>query len=451
MFRPFIRCRLVALISMVVAALFLSDSLRRSSGAVIEPPAAAKSSIPKADPQPSASLTLERILKNWKASQERTKSLHITWDTRLPRLKRPNDRSSNEIGFRVLHNELWMEGESRSRIEQSFARGRGYQFTRFGQTHASCTWQFGSKQPSLGAIWSAENPPDCTAYEEFLTLGVNHMVGHLSMRAPWIFFRPFASDSPSQESRDFRIASEKELVGNDYLVKLAVTDLQKNTFEEFWVDPARGDIVVKWQWRDEGGGRNLVCSLLFELERDERNGWLPLRWTERVVIGRELLGTAVNTRTGFSTSEEYPRDAFQLAFPEGTVVFDNRTKEQYAIGKNETRTNVLKCGSPDSRKVFDALESPVEFSVKPQALKDALDFIAARYEIAIRMDQQALRKAGIDPNTEVEASISGAPLQNLLQLLLGQLSERVVFEIRGGALVIAPVLPRPATEKLPPR
>jgi hypothetical protein len=369
----------------------------------------------------------------------------MTWDTKVPRLSDPDDNSANENGFRVLHNELWMDGESRSRIEQSFTRGRGYQLTRFGKTQASCTWQFGSTQPFVGTIWSADDPPGTARFEQLAVLEVNRQVGPLSMRVPSVFFRPFASDLLEQDHRNFRLASEEETVDGRRLVRLAVRNPPKNAAEEFWVDPARGDIIVKWQWQV---GRDVVCSVSVDPTHDEHNGWLPLRWTEKVVSGRALLGTAVNTMTGFATSEEYPRDAFHVTFPEGTIVFDRRTKEQYTIGKDELRTHVLQCNSPESLKVFEALESPVTFGMGPEPLKDALDFIAARYQIAVHANPKAFGRAGIDLRTEVRASVLGAPLWHLLQLLLGQVEGRVTFEVRDGALVIAPVIPRSRIEKM---
>jgi hypothetical protein len=166
-------------------------------------------------------------------------------------------------------------------------------------------------------------------------------------------------------------------------------------------------------------------------------------------IGPTVLASAVNTLTAFAISEEYPPDAFHLTFPQGTIVFDKRTKEQYTIGKNDSRTNILTCSSPESLKIFETLDSPVDFSIEPQAFRDALDFIKQRYQIAVRIDEQAFRQAGIDLRTEVRASAPGAPLRDVLQTLLWQLDGPVGFEVRDGALVVASFVPRPAKQTAP--
>ena len=142
----------------------------------------------------AASPTLERILKNWRLRQDRTKSLHMTWDTKLPRLTNDEDKPAKDDGFRVLHNEVWMDGDSRSRLELSFTRGRGCQLTQFGKTHASCIWQFGSTKPVLSAVWSADGPRN-SGYEQIILLEVDPRLQMLSTRVPWVYFRSFDADA----------------------------------------------------------------------------------------------------------------------------------------------------------------------------------------------------------------------------------------------------------------
>ena len=46
--------------------------------------------------------------------------------------------------------------------------------------------------------------------------------------------------------------------------------------------------------------------------------------------------------------------------------------------------------------IRQALDQPVDFTVEPQSLKDAIDFIAARYQIPIVVDQKSLDDANVD-------------------------------------------------------
>jgi hypothetical protein len=82
----------------------------------------------------------------------------------------------------------------------------------------------------------------------------------------------------------------------------------------------------------------------------------------------------------------------------------------------------LRSESKSEQKISQALDQPVEFTIEPQSLRDAIDFIAARYQIPIVIDQKALDDANVDATTEVKASFPGIKLRNLLKLLLEPLS-----------------------------
>jgi hypothetical protein len=84
--------------------------------------------------------------------------------------------------------------------------------------------------------------------------------------------------------------------------------------------------------------------------------------------------------------------------------------------------------------IDEALDERSEFTIEPQALLDALDFIATRYRIPLTIDRKTMEEAGIDPVTEVAMKIPGMKLRNVLKMLLSPKS--LDFEIRDGALVI---------------
>ncbi len=87
-------------------------------------------------------------------------------------------------------------------------------------------------------------------------------------------------------------------------------------------------------------------------------------------------------------------------------------------------------------RILDALHQPVDFTIDPQSLKDALDFIAARYQIPILIDQKALEDANVDTTTEVKLSAPGITLHDAFQLLLGQLSSPLNYDVNHGVLMI---------------
>jgi hypothetical protein len=403
------------------AAAIPAFSSSAARGAPPDPPLASVPGDHQTTGQAFQPATRERILRNMKRLQDRTQSLHMTWDSKLDLPKRqPNNQEDSRVP-QILHNELWMDGDTRSRVEQSFKRGRGYQLTRFGKTTAACAWQFKSTQPRIADIWSADDPAKFHRFD--LGFEVADLATY-SLRPAWFIFRPLVTDAPEPKPAAFRIVDEDEVIGKTHLVKLIRTNLQTRLVEEYWVDPARSDVPVLWQCP--------ACSIAIDYEPGRDHEWIPYRWTVKIVGGKAVWATAVNTVTSFATDEKYPADAFHFTFPEGTIVLDKRTYEQYTVGKNGERIRMSSFASRESLRVYAALEQPVDFRVETQSLKDALEFVAARYQIQVRPEP------GIDANKDVETKSPGVTLRQLLQLLFEPLAQPVSIEIRDGALVVSP-------------
>jgi hypothetical protein len=90
-----------------------------------------------------------------------------------------------------------------------------------------------------------------------------------------------------------------------------------------------------------------------------------------------------------------------------------------------------KLASPKARKIQEALETPVDFNIQPQSLKDALEFIGAYYQIRIESDPL------MDSLIEVKGSFPGIKLRSLLSILLEQCpGQPLGFKIEGDALKI---------------
>lgn len=101
-------------------------------------------------------------------------------------------------------------------------------------------------------------------------------------------------------------------------------------------------------------------------------------------------------------------------------------------------SDLARRSKPEAR-ITEALNSPVDFSIEPQALKDALAFIAARYQMPVLIDQKALDDANVDVTTEVKLNAPGIELRDALALMLAQLSAPLGFDIEHGVLMISTV------------
>jgi hypothetical protein len=102
--------------------------------------------------------------------------------------------------------------------------------------------------------------------------------------------------------------------------------------------------------------------------------------------------------------------------------------------------------SATERRISDALDHTVDFNIDPEPLKDAIDFLAQRYQIPIILDAKALEDASIDTSTEVKLPYSGMKLRNMLKLLLEQLPTPLTYVIEDEVMKITTV--EKANEKL---
>jgi hypothetical protein len=101
-------------------------------------------------------------------------------------------------------------------------------------------------------------------------------------------------------------------------------------------------------------------------------------------------------------------------------------------------SDMLQRSQPEAR-IAEALTSPVEFTIEPQPLKDALEFIAGRYLIPVMIDQKALDDTNVDTSAEVKVNAPGIPLSDTLDLLLAQMSAPLGYDIQHGVLMISTI------------
>ena len=90
-------------------------------------------------------------------------------------------------------------------------------------------------------------------------------------------------------------------------------------------------------------------------------------------------------------------------------------------------------------QIEEALDSKVDFTIEPQPLKEALEFISTRFQLPILIDSNTLEDANIDTSTEVKLQIPGIKLRQVMALLLEQLPQPLGFYIRNGVLTVTTV------------
>jgi hypothetical protein len=95
--------------------------------------------------------------------------------------------------------------------------------------------------------------------------------------------------------------------------------------------------------------------------------------------------------------------------------------------------------SINESRIAAALKTQTDFHIEPQSFKDALDFIASRYQISIEIDQRAFDDANIDVTDEVALKASGMTLQDTLHWLFCQMPAPIGYECKNGALLISTV------------
>jgi hypothetical protein len=99
----------------------------------------------------------------------------------------------------------------------------------------------------------------------------------------------------------------------------------------------------------------------------------------------------------------------------------------------------LRSESQSEQKISQALDQTVDFTIEPQGLKEALEFIGTRFQIPIVLDQKALDDANVDVTQEVKANYPNIKLRNMLKLLLEPLSSPLTYVVEDEVLKITTV------------
>jgi beta-lactamase regulating signal transducer with metallopeptidase domain len=399
--------------------------------------------------------TLERILANWKAREERTRSLYFAWDDRMFFGQAADNRSQgkaslNQADPRSCHVTFWAEGLDRFRRDSTPLAAPEPTATVFAVKIHSVT--NGTTELRVEDPGNAAGSPVCT---------VSTRRGELRLSDSWpmlwtpnalaMTFRPLDAFVTGRRVLQFRIVSENAMVDGLRCVEIQKVNAGR-VLERCWVDPARDDVIVAYEYQINAQFRPTnVTKISVQYQRDRVHGWVPAGWTFK--RPGEL---SENTVTKFAINERFSEDTFALNVPPGTIVFDKRTSEEYRVANDGSKADAAKFDSAMSLAIQKVLQSKVDFSIEPQSMRDALDFIHARYQIPIILIQKDFDAAGIDATSEVKSDRVGIAVADLLKILLVQGQHPAGFRIEDEVLKISPkfVGPGPMASKpvpVPPK
>jgi hypothetical protein len=385
----------------------------------------------KPEPVPPA---LQRVLDSWQAREESCRSLHVTWRVRpsLPKLvvgpRKLPPRATGMVRVpNVYRVECWLDNENRFCVETaklgappSNASRPPLQMRRTydGKTFSETRWSAGNVAPPTGKMF---NP---TANDRaFAFYLLENLVG----------FRPIFRGTTSASPAEFRLATENAIRDERRYVKLQRLDSAERIIENLWVDPARGNAVAFFEQTPH---RQQSRTLVIRYERDPKHGWTPDSWFLQADEADSGVQPTKNTVIDFTINERIPPGTFAPQFPPGTTVDDETTAEAYQVAADGSKSQLQKFDSPTALKIHQVLGTYADFAIDPEPLKDALDFIATRYAIPIRIDQQGLAKAGINVNAEVSVQTGGLEVRKMLDSLLEQSGKHARFRISKDALII---------------
>jgi hypothetical protein len=376
--------------------------------------------------------TLERILANWKAREERTRSLYFAWERRTffgeaadlrSKVKAFSKRA--DARSRVIEFSFWAEGPDRCRFDSTPLASPQPAATPFAvKTHSVMN---GATELSVEDPGNAAELPVCHVWKRG---GRWRQIASTQIR---LTIRPLDAFVEGQQSQ-FRVVTESALVAGLRCVELQNAKDNDRWIERCWVDPARDDVIVAYELqfhpKDQDRPKD-ARTISIQYRRDPVHGWVPAAWTSQQP--GELSEDRV---TKYAINEPIPAETFSLKLAPGTLVFEAR--EQYRVAKDGSKSEVVKIDSLASLRILEALASKTDFRIQPQSLKDAVDFIGARYQIPILLNQKEFAEAGIDLSSEVQFPRTGIALADLLKSLLAQEQKPACFCIEDEVLKISP-------------
>jgi hypothetical protein len=398
---------------LLVATCFVSALSVTAQAADGVPPVALASSADAA--------IVKRVFANWTARQERTRSFHVEWNARVVRTLR---RSSS---VEELRRAFWVEGGDRFRLE--FWRVSGKKINWDHMARGQRTWM-GTAAMILEWPYDPAAAPQGAVGKDT----IQEVLNDLERTALALVFRP--SQLMDVQASQFRLVTEHAIVDGLHCVKLQRPQPGSALVEHCWVDPARDDVPILWE-KTLRGELMWRVAIQYRLSRDHNLGWVPDRWTCQ--DDGAQLHVLQCTVTKLSVNESFPPKTFQLDFPPGTLVFDERSHAQFVVATNGSRAPAPQFDFVHSGPLRRALDVRPNIDFGTQPFRKAIDFVKD-LKAPIEIDESAFRRAGIDPSFEVHCcDIEDLTATELLRWIAAQSPKPIALVERDGKLVLKPV------------
>ena len=373
--------------------------------------------------------SLDRILAAWQTRQDRTESLHFVFQTGV---RRPRGNGANAAALPatiVAQQELWITADGRFRFDVSAIEQRagGNPLLKPRSRHAcdattnwSLEWFEDTAAPSLATLWGLDGMRGIERTPEALQLA----------------FRPFSRLTRGRQPEEWRLVNENAILDNVHFVKVQRSIGEGRTTDDYWVDPARDNVIAAWEQSVWGRARRRLQSsthVSIRYRQDSAKRWVPESWTRRRLGSFDEECTVIK----LTLNEKFPAATFTPDIPPGTVVLDKRVNR---VGVAAANVSGAATALPAPlAKAQRALDTRVDFEIEPEPLKDALDFIGSHCQAPFKTDEAAFERASIDNSMEVKAKMKGRTLLELLMSLLKECPGQAGITVKDGTITVTAV------------
>jgi len=366
---------------------------------------------------------LERIVAHWSQREARIKSIHAEWESHVADVRGGAKSSRHQ-------HEFWIDDKGRYRLndwslETAEQKDSKLDPSRLAGRKPVSQYSFDG---TTGRTMNGD-PPQGVVGKPGRYGWPRYAISPLLLA-----LRPQSRDGFGVPLGLLKVVSVNAIIGSTHCIKL---HQERGNAANFWVDPARDDVIVAWELLLRDRVQEFVT---IDYRRDAKYGWVPTGWTQS--NPRESRVPRVeHTVTRLAINESIAEPTFTLEFRAGTNVLDWTSFERYTTANDGSKKIIGKWDSARSVEIGQALEQQVDFTIDPEPMKDALEFIAQRYLIKIAIDP-AVIQVGVDPAMEVKVNTPGVKLKDVLTALLNQAPKPLTYKVEQGVLTILPA-PRP--------
>lgn len=152
-------------------------------------------------------------------------------------------------------------------------------------------------------------------------------------------FRPFSPVLRVYDIQEMRLTGQRDLVDGRPCLHL-VTKKGPQTFQNYWVDPAREFVLTRVLEMHEG---KVLLKADLRYKPHPVAGWVPDAWD---LVSYNNKGSLNKSQRGIVTecdlNADVPASQFDIDFPEGTMVYDERTRKSHVVQKGGRKRVILR-------------------------------------------------------------------------------------------------------------